>query len=134
MQTLVMTPLMLACFLAPNVDFSAQDQEKPVLPKNLRETYNALVKAFESGKKEKIESFILKYAFTITTGMRPKERQEYGPMNLPFLKRGFAKKIQVFRKENDGTYLIRTGTSYLRFVETKKRGWKLYNYGDKPIQ
>ena len=134
MANRIMIPLMLVCFLAPQLESSQQAREKPDLPKELRETYDALVKSFESGKKEAIEPFILRYAIVITTGHRPKKREEYGPMNTPFLKSHFLKDIQAFRKEKDGTYLVRTGTSYLRFVETKNYGWKLYDYGDKPIE
>ena len=66
---------------------------------------------------------------------RPKASREYGQdMNLPFLKRGFHKYILNLRKESDESYLIRTGSSYLFFVRISGGDWKLYRYGDKPIE
>ena len=102
------------------------------MPDGLYETYAELVKVMR-GDHEQIKEFCLPHAITITTGGRPKEMREYGPMNLPFLMSGFHANILHLRKDSEDTYLIRTGSSYLYFVRTKTMGWKLYHYGDKPI-
>jgi hypothetical protein len=105
------------------------------LPDDLYTVYAQLVAAVETGDQGAIQQYCLPQAVTFTTGARPEASREYGQdMNLPFLKRGFHKYILNLRKDSDDSYLIRTGSSYLFFVRTKRGGWKLYRYGDKPIE
>jgi len=105
------------------------------LPDDLYAVYAHLVEAIESGDRDAIEQYCLPEAVTFTTDIRPEQTREYGQdMNLPFLKRGFHKYILNLRKDSDQSYLIRTGSSYLFFVRVHSTGWKLYRYGDKPIQ
>lgn len=105
------------------------------LPKDLYDTYAELVKAIETADQADIQGYCLPHSVTFTTGVRPEKSREYGAdMNIPFLKKGFRKDILNLRKDSEDTYLIRTGTSYLFFVRTKTTGWKLYRYGDKPIE
>ena len=110
-------------------------QGKAQMPEGLHRIYVALVKAMDAGREEEIKSYSLPQSVKISRETRPEKSREYGEeINLPFLKTGFNKEIQGVRKEADGIYLIRTNTSYLFFVETKNSGWKLYRYGDKPIE
>jgi len=105
------------------------------LPDSLYTVYAQLVEAIESGDQDAIQQYCLPEAVTITTGARPEQTRAYGQdMNLPFLKRGFGKDILNLRKDSDQSYLIRTGSSYLFFVRVHSTGWKLYRYGDKPIE
>lgn len=105
------------------------------LPKDLYDTYADLVKAIETGDQASIQRYCLPHSVTFTTKTRPEKSREYGQdMNLPFLKKGFYKDILNLRKDSQDTYLIRTGTSHLFFVRTKTMGWRLYRYGDSPIE
>lgn len=118
---------------APSKELLKDYRGKVQLPEDLYKTYEELVQVM-TGKQVRIKEFCLPHAITITTALRPEKSREYGPMNLPFLKNGFHKYILNLRKDSDDTYLIRTGSSYMWFVKTKSEGWKLYRYGDKPIQ
>jgi hypothetical protein len=93
------------------------------------------VKAVETLDKRVIEKHCLPHSVTITTAGRPKETREEGwNINIPYLQSGFSKQIEGFKKESEDTYLIRTASSYMRFVNTRSEGWKLYDYGDRPIE
>lgn len=105
------------------------------LPEELYEAYAAFVKAVETGDQGEIKKHCLPHSVTFTTEPRPEKGREYGrDMNIPFLKNGFYKNILSLRKDSTDTFLIRTGSSYMWFVKTKSEGWKLYRYGDKPIE
>lgn len=110
-------------------------QGKTELPDDLYETYAALAKVLKTADRGDIERFCLPGSIRYTTESRKGQYQEYGhDMNLHFLKSGFHADILNLMKLSEDAFLIRTGTSYLRFVRTKTSGWKLYDYGDKPIE
>jgi hypothetical protein len=105
------------------------------LPDDLYDAYSAFVAAVETADEEAIEKHCVPYSVAFTTDARPEATREYGTdINIPFLRRGFHKYILNLAQDSEDTYLIRTGSSYMRFVRTKAEGWKLYRYGDKPIQ
>jgi hypothetical protein len=108
------------------------------LPEALYETYVKLIDAIGTQENGNIEKYCLPKAIKITSEDRPAGTREYSQdtneMNLPFLKKGFQKEIQVIRKDEDGSYLIRTNSSVFYFIETKTAGWKLFRYYDKPIE
>ena len=105
------------------------------LPDDLYDAYAAFVKAIETADQGTIRRHCLPHSVTFTTAPRIDKMREYGPdINIPFLKKGFHKYILNLRKDSEDTYLIRTGSSYTWFVRTKSEGWKLYRYGDKPIE
>ncbi len=105
------------------------------LPDSLYKAYADLVKAIQTGEQGNIERHCLPFSVTFTTKDRPPASREYGQdINMPFLKDGFHKYIFSFEERPDDTYLIHTGSTYMFFVETKTAGWKLYRYGDKPIE
>ena len=84
---------------------------------------------------EILNKFTLPYSVAVTTIPRNEKLSEYGTdMNLPFLKTGFHKQILNLRKESECCYLIRTASSYIRYIKTAEGYWKIYNYGDKPIE
>ena len=110
-----------------------QDPSPSKAPPELQSAYDRLVKAFEAADVREINRCPLLGAVTIVDTER-KENREYGPdINLPFLKKGFDKKILSVTESGDGTYLIRTSSTYLRFVLYRNE-WKLYRYGDKPSE
>jgi len=105
------------------------------LPQELYQTYVKFMEALDSGDTNQIKTFCLPHSIHIETALRLKENEEYGGgINLWFVKTRFDKDILSIRKDNESTYLIRTGTSYLYFVDTKSNSWMLYKYGDKPIR
>ena len=105
------------------------------LPNDLYDAYAAFTKTIETGDQGDIQKHCLPHSVTFTTAARSEKTREYGPdINLPFLKKGFHKYILNLRKDSEDTYLIRTGSSYMWWVRTKSEGWKLYRYGDKPIE
>jgi len=107
---------------------------KEAIPADLYEAYAGLVSAIETGEQGNIQKYCLPHCVTFTTEERP-EMREYGQdMNIPFLKKGFISAIETVRKDSNDVWLLRTGSSYLFFVRTKSMGWKLYKYGDKPIE
>jgi hypothetical protein len=92
-------------------------QGKEAIPDGLVRAYAAFVAAIPDGE---VGRFCLPHAVTVTRDPRPFQDREYGTeMNLPFLRKGFAADVLSFRKEPDDSYLIRTGTSALWFVETR---------------
>ncbi|MBM4043942.1 MAG: hypothetical protein FJ279_02410 [Planctomycetes bacterium] len=104
-------------------------------PEDLYDTYAAFVKAIETADQSSIQNHCLPHSVTFTIRSRSEKTREFGEdMNIPFLKNGFHRYILDLRKDSDDTYLIRTVSSYMWFVRTKSEGWKLYRYGDKPIQ
>lgn len=105
------------------------------MPEDLYGAYEKLVRAMELGQEEEIASFSLPHSISITRDARSAKSRDYGEdMNLPFLKSGFSKYIVSLRKDSADTFLVRTSSSYFYFVRTKASIWKLYRYGDKPIE
>jgi hypothetical protein len=83
-----------------------------------------------------LNRLMLPNAVEITTGRRPEEndREFYGAdINVPFLQSHFDPNVISIRKDSDDSWLIRTGTTGLWFVETKSGAWFLYRYIDKPF-
>ena len=108
---------------------------KTPVPDDLYRAYETLAEAMKRADQDRIEALSLPGSIRISTGRRPGTSIEYGTdLNLPFLRERFMPQILVVRKERDDVYLLRTGTSYLRFVATRAGAWRLYHYGDKPIQ
>jgi len=105
------------------------------LPDDLYDVYAAFVKSVETADQSAIQKHCLPHSVNFTTGARPEKTREYGQdINIPFLRNGFHKFILNLRQDSEDTYLIRSGSSYMWFVKTKSEGWKLYRYGDKPIE
>lgn len=108
---------------------------KVQLPDDLYDVYAAFIRAVKTADLGDIQKQCLPHSVTFTTVARSEKMREYGPdINIPFLKKGFHKYILNLRKDSQDTYLIRTVSTYMWFVRTKSEGWKLYRYGDKPIQ
>ncbi len=110
-------------------------QGKVQLPDDLYDVYAAFIKAVKTADFGDIQKQCLPHSVSFTKDARPEKMREYGPdINIPFLKKGFHKYILYLRKDSKDTYLIRTVSTYMWFVRTKSQGWKLYRYGDKPIE
>ena len=105
------------------------------LPDSLVRAYAQFTETTADATEEQLKAFTLPHSVDITTASRVQEQVEYGTaMNLPFLKTRFQPRILNLRKESEHCYLIRTGSSYIRYVETASNEWKIYNFGDKPIE
>jgi len=112
-----------------------QEKEKLPLPRQLYNAYQKLIAATARADAGDINQCCLPHSVTFTYEPRPIESREYGQdINIPFLKSGFDKYIRNIRKDAEGCYLIRTGSTALWFIETKSLGWRLYRYLDKPIK
>lgn len=115
---------------------------KKKIPKGLLNTYFDFVKLILSdnfkklvwnNKKEAYEYFLDSEIIKIDISKREEHPEMGQDINLYFLESRFSPGIREARKINESVYLIRTGSSTLWFVETKKNGWKLFKYRDKPI-
>lgn len=132
--------LLLGCFALAQQNAAPKELLKDYrgevqLPEDLYDAYAAFVKAIETADQGTIRKHCLPHSVKFTTDVRPEKTREYGQdMNIPFLKKGFHKYILNLRKDSEDTYLVRSGSSYMWFVRTKSEGWKLYRYGDKPIE
>ncbi len=106
------------------------------IPPKVKATYEKLVKVLRSGDEAVIKKMTLHDSVMVTSQPRAPGKEEWGrEINLPFIRSGFQDEIQLTRSYDGGdVFFIRTNTSYFMFVETKKSGWKLYRYGDKPIE
>ncbi len=121
------------------VAFAAEDlalvQNEAQEPQDLSEAYHQLVQSFRSGDSKAIQEFILGDTVKITAEPRAKDKEEYGTdINLSFAQSGFSAEVLSVRQDAPDIYLLRTNSSYLRFVKTQQSGWKLFEYGDKPIE
>ena len=100
-------------------------------PEKLRLTYAAFVASVETGGQA---AFCLPHGVEVNPQADPK-REEYGTgINIPWMKTHFSPHVWSCRKDPNDTFLIRTGSSYLFWVQTRAGEWKLYRYGDKPIE
>lgn len=105
------------------------------IPDALLRAFAKFVEATEDANEEQLKTFCLPYSVQFSSDQRTGLYREYGTgINLPFLKSHFHKQILNLRWENDSCLLVRTGSSYIRYVQTSKNEWKIYNYGDKPIE
>jgi hypothetical protein len=108
---------------------------KERLPNALYKTYADLVEAMAAGDESRIKRYCLPGSVTVKQEARPEKEREYGQnINLPFLGKGFQKEVEGVSRPAEDIYLIRTATSALFFVETRRSGWKLFRYFDKPIE
>ena len=109
-------------------------KDRPI-PQTLYTAYSQLVTAMKAGNSERIKSHCLAHAVTITASPRQPGHEEIGiDINLPYAKSMFSPLIMGSREDPLNCFLIRTGTSYFHFIRVDNAGWKLYRYGDKPIQ
>ncbi len=112
------------------------------IPGELLETYEKLIGAFAEGDAGAINALSLPGSLTFTYDLRARNSKEHGEdsvyygqdTNIPFLKSRFDRYIRVAGERGEGCYLLRTATTAMWFVETKRSGWKLYRYLDKPIE
>ncbi|MHC4940944.1 MAG: hypothetical protein ACYTHK_18540 [Planctomycetota bacterium] len=137
-------PLIIMLLAVPAIVPGARGEEKrPLLaryrgamkcPDALYGAHARFAKAMKAGDTKAIGACCLPAAVAIDTQVR-KKPVEYGTaINIDFAKTRFTPEILGLRDAGAGCVLVRTGTSYLRYVETAKHGWRLYDYGDKPIR
>ena len=99
-------------------------------PEKLRLTYAAFVASVAGGGQAK---FCL-HSVDVADAVDPK-RGEFGTgINIPWMKEHFSASVMSCRNDPDDTFLIRTGTTYMYWVQTRSGEWKLFKYGDKPIK
>lgn len=108
------------------------------LPSSLLKTYAQFVKAIQTKDRkaiaEKAKFYLLDNSITINETPREKNKDEYGTdINIDFLITKFNPYIITIKKYSNSSYMIRTGTTLINYVETKTEGWKIYFYADKPI-
>ncbi len=104
------------------------------IPASLLKAYTQFVAVARKPTEERLRGLCLPDSVEITTAAR-KQNQEYGrSLNLPFLREGFTPGILNAAKPDENVIVLRTGTSYLRYIKTSAGDWKLYGYGDKPIE
>jgi hypothetical protein len=99
-------------------------------PEKLRATYAAFVASIPGGGQAK---FCLG-SVEVSDAGDPNRGEDGAGINIPWMKEHFGAKVYLCRNEGDDTFLIRTGTSYLFWVQTKSGAWRLFKYGDKPIK
>jgi hypothetical protein len=142
MRKVLIGGALLALVAAAAAWAGEKEEERPLLakvrgeiecPEGLYEVYAGLAGAMKAGDVEGIRAPCLPGAVEIEK--KPREKSvEYGRnVNLPFAKERFMPDVFLLRDEGAGCVLVRTGTSWLRFVKTAEHGWRLYDYGDKPI-
>jgi hypothetical protein len=105
------------------------------LPPRLLEMYADLVGLFAEGKPEAIRKLCATDGITVTD--MPREQANMGKpgeINLPFLKDGFDRSIQVVSQDSETECLLRTNSTALWFTLTPEGTWMLRDYLDKPIK
>lgn len=105
------------------------------IPDDLYKTYEKLTVAFKAGDQKSIESLCLPFSVKVKgVGVRPASRAGLGEgVNLYFARTGFEPEI-IFASQKDKDIIqLRTPTSMLWFVQTKRGVWRLYAYVDKSI-
>lgn len=108
------------------------------LPSSLLKTYAQFVKVIQTKDRkaiaEKAKFYLLDNSITINETPREKNKDEYGTdININFLITKFNPYIITMKKYSNSSYMVRTGTTLINYVETKTEGWKIYFYADKPI-
>ena len=105
-----------------------------VLPNSLLRAYAQFTIVADAPNKEKLKAFTLPHSVVVETTVRVGKYPEYAlGLNIPFVKEKFRKRILNIRKESEHCYLIRTQSSYIRYIKTASKEWKIYQFGDKPI-
>ena len=99
-------------------------------PEKLRLTYAAFVASVKAGG---VAKFCLS-SVEVNETEDPKRGNTAPGINVPWMQKNFSEKVLDCRKEPDDCFLIRTGTSYLFWVQTRSGEWRIYKYGDKPIR
>ncbi|MGC4005931.1 MAG: hypothetical protein QM811_23550 [Pirellulales bacterium] len=113
--------------------FFAETRDLPDAPATLLDAYVKFAETATTGGE--LAPLILPQAVEITTETRPDASREYGKaISLPFLRNGFQPRVFSLRKDADDVWLVRTGSTAIWFVETKRGVWRVYRYLDKPIQ
>ncbi len=141
MRSLLTCAILLAsCQVAPKPDVGATPSAPAAatgdaVPAELRATFDRLLAAMLAEDLAGITREALPHAVTVTTT----PRGEYGTdLSLPFVKSAsFDRTLRVSHRNGACCMLLRTGSSYFHFVEIPEGGartWKLYRYGDKPIE
>lgn len=122
----------------PNIkksDVISDRKLKKTIPKSLFNTYIKFVNALYAGDVDEIKKYFLLPKHIEIESFEKSEDIDYGRnINLPFIRDRFDKRIWRIMKKGESIFLIRTGTTALTFVETKKMGWLLIEYFDKPIR
>ncbi len=107
---------------------------KEPVPEGLREAYTGFVRA-AAAKGGSVRGYLLPNSVESTVKPRPIDNRDYGDdINYDFLKNGFSPQVQNLRKEGDDSYLIRTNSTAIWFVQNKSGTWKVYRYSDTPIE
>jgi RNA polymerase sigma factor (sigma-70 family) len=114
-----------------DADLFKEYQGTEKVPESLRKTFAAFAMGAREGK---VDPFCLPSAVSISREARPNHPEQGRDINLPFLRNGFSPHVLTVRKEAEDCYLLRTGTSATRWVQTRAGDWKLYGYLDKPIE
>jgi hypothetical protein len=107
------------------------DRREDMPPEKLRLTYEAFAASVKTGGQAK---FCLPHSVEVSDAEDPKRSDLAPGMNIPWMKKNFSEKVMGCRKDPDDCFLIRTGTSYLFWVQTRSGEWRIYSYGDKPIR
>lgn len=104
------------------------------LPSSLSQSYSSFIAACKRGDEERFKSFLRPGA--VEMSLKPRtEHYEYGrDLNLPFLRDHFSDQSLGSSQLSASVYSIRTATTYISFVKTAAEGWKIFRYGDKPVE
>jgi hypothetical protein len=133
--TLIFAFSAFSLYAEDEIDLLKNYRGKEVIPESLLEVYTELAGAIISTDWTKVQTMCLPHSVIFTKEKREDKLREYGrDMNEAFMKDSFSPLILSVTKDSDDAYLIRTATSYLSFVHTRSGTWKLYRYGDKPIE
>jgi hypothetical protein len=102
-------------------------------PDDLRRKFEGLIEALGTLDEARILPFL--FPGTVRISRERRERPEVGSdINLPFVREGFSSTLRLVREDPGRTFLLRTDTSWFRFVRDPSGDWKLAAYGDKPIE
>lgn len=136
--------LLMLLHTTPSIPSFSEEPVRPLLrdyhgtepiPVDLYRAYEELVAALARGDASAIEQLCLPRSVLITREERPTKERIFGEdINLPFARAGFHRYVLAVQRYATDTYHLRTASSYMYFVKTSTGGWKLYRYGDKPIE
>lgn len=113
--------------------FAIRCREAESIPTGLLEAYAGFVQAAKTHGA--VESYLLPHSVDVSrTPRSPNDVEVNDNIDLLFLKERFKADILSFRKDPDDSYLVRTATTAIWFVQTKSGSWRIYRYYDKPIK
>jgi hypothetical protein len=107
------------------------DKPDDVPPEKLRLTYATFAASVKTGGQAK---YCLPHSVEVSNAEDPKRGDTALGINVPWMKKNFDAEVLRCQKEPDNCFLLRTGSSYTRWVETRSGEWRIYQYGDKPIR